>query len=226
MIYFPPRFRPDKTYRPLLGFHGRSGTYATPGTFEVPDLYLELAQEHEVVVVTGDWGGPTNWGNPTTAVAAVAGALTLLDDLGVDTTTIDLYAGSMGALTALNWARENASQVRSVSLVSPATNLAYFHDTYGGGTYTSEINTAYGDSSAYTAALPTSNPIQYAESDLDGLVSPIKVWYSEGDEVVRPVDSIDFATAAGADIQALSGDPSHANALAPNSEVISFLLSN
>jgi pimeloyl-ACP methyl ester carboxylesterase len=226
MIYFPPDFRSDKTYRPLLGFHGRGGTYATQGTFEIPDLYLELAEEHDFIVVTGDWGGATNWGNPTTAVGAVAGALTLLDGLGVDTTTVDLYGGSMGALTACNWARGNTASVRTLALVAPATNLPYFHDTFLGGTYATEINTAYGDSSAYTAALPTSNPLQYAATDLNGEGFPIKVWYSTGDEVVRPIDTTDFATAAGASISTLSGAPVHANAQATNADVINFLLAN
>lgn len=138
----------------------------------------------------------TNFGNDDSITATGAG-WTFLKAGGINAKTdkVILVGGSMGALTALNWARQNLSQVACVVLLCPALDL---NDAYANnrGGYQSAIGTAYGVT--YPTPLPglaTHSPMAYAMGDLGSL--PIGLFPSDDDATASNTAACQTFAASG-----------------------------
>ena len=210
-------YRLDSTAMGVLSFpsHGNTASQALANPYT--NLVLEALAEQGYPVLSVDAGGGVAWGNDT-AIARVTDAKTYLQGTcGAKSGKVLVYAFSMGALTALNWARSNLSSVAAMAFACPGVDLADLHDNRGFGT---EINTAYGGSAAYTAALPTHNPVQFASS----LTVPCKVWSASDDATVVPSTVTAFKNAYGGSIAQVDlGAVGHTPVTVPPQDVVSFL---
>lgn len=220
-FYSPPGIQIGTSgTRVVLGFHGFTGGYRDPANFETPEGYLSMAASEGRLCCTADWGGDT-WGNDATVGSGglVDQALALCGAMGAKVDGgIWLYAGSMGAATATNWATRNKSKVAAMALIQPAVNLVKIHDVVAGGA--ASIEAAYGGLAGWNAAKATHDPMQFA-SGMTGV--PTKVWYSTGDATIDPVDPPAYASLAGAAVQIMPGAPPHGTIPSLAGEILPFL---
>lgn len=145
-----------------------------------------------------DAGGTYTWGNDASIAAVGDGKTYLQGTLGAKAGPIFLLAYSMGALPALNWARQNLASVAAVALICPAVALDWANDNDTPASAASQIATAYGG--GYEAALPTHDPTAYAAQLTD---LPGKVWRSTNDASC-PMAQVDaFAAAAEFEVRDL-----------------------
>lgn len=222
-IYTPYGIKKDNATPTILGFHGHGaalGLEVLPATYETPDGYVQ-ACERGFCCYNGNWGGNL-WGNDVQLALIDAAVTHLHDVVGAKTSKVHLYAVSMGAAAALNWAKRNPSKVASIVLAAPAVNLSRLHDQNVNGFAEAEINTAYTNAAGWTAAKATRDPCLFG-ADLAGI--PIKVFYSLADTTVVPADVTTFRSVVGSscEIESLAGDPIHANALAGWAWVQAFM---
>jgi pimeloyl-ACP methyl ester carboxylesterase len=186
-------FRPDRTKRGVLvaPAHGGHAIDAFAPTYT--NLQLQAIVDAGIPILGVDAGGPVAWGNDTAIARIGDGKTYLTGTVGAKTDKVLLWAFSMAGLSMLNWARTNLASVAAIGLVCPAVDLADLHNNRGYGT---EIDTAYGGSAAYAAALPTHSPVQFAAS----LTVPCKVWYGLSDPTVVPSTVQAFVAAYGGPI--------------------------
>jgi pimeloyl-ACP methyl ester carboxylesterase len=210
-------YRAGGNYRGVILGPGHGGTAIDAVTPTYTNLQLEALADAGIPTLVVDAGGATAWGNDT-AIARMGDAKTYLQGtLGAKTGKIFLWGFSMGALSALNWARTNLSSVAAIALVCPATDLADLHDNRGFGT---EINTAYTNLAGYTAALPTHSPVQFAST----LTVPCKVWYGDADTTIPPSTVTAFNAAYGGSISTVAmAGIGHNPVPVPPQDVVSFL---
>jgi alpha-beta hydrolase superfamily lysophospholipase len=161
-----------------------------------------------------------SWGNDDAidSVDKSLGWLGAVDGQRCRDDKVFLAGASMGTLTTLNWARQHLDKVAAVALCVPAVSLADLHDRNVQG-WKTEIETAYGGAAAYTAAVPTHDPLTYA-SELVGL--PIKLWYSPDDPVIAPAKVEAFAAAVGAELVANPAGTGHDVMAAPAADVTAW----
>lgn len=129
-----------------------------------------------------DFGtNPSNMGNDD-AIASVSPAKAYLQsstsECFAKVGSVFLVGSSMGALTCLNWARQNVSSVKAIALFIPALDLddIYQNDKAG---LRNDIETAYGIT--YPTPIPnlnTHSPVAYP-ADVAGI--PIRIWASDDD---------------------------------------------
>lgn len=116
---------------------------------------------------------------------------------------VAILAFGMGTLNALNWAWRNPGKVRSLVLVGPITNAAKFYTDNPG--LQAAINADWGSGAAWTAALPTIDPLQNL-----ALIRPfghrIQLWYGTTDAQIAGADVEAFAELVGADANAFTGN--------------------
>jgi hypothetical protein len=155
------------------------------------------------VTLTGDDGGPACFGNDTCSGSGGAvdlGAAWLLSQPGVKTDKLIGYAGSMGNLDLFNWIANVSgalAKVACVVSVLPAVDLQDLHDNrylVTPGDAATFIETAYGGSAGYLAALPTHNP---AANPSAFSSIPILLCYSTNDPIAVPSVVTAFAAAVG-----------------------------
>jgi predicted alpha/beta hydrolase family esterase len=154
------------------------------------DAFGYLDPIHDAGFVTAQLDDtPCLWGNSTVR--------TNLDTLNasiadlVDTGSVHLFGASAGGTAVLNWAKANATLVRSIALVIPCVNVQGVHAENRGG-FAAEVTTAYGG-----APPDAENPLDFA-ADLSGI--PIKMWVSETDTITTMAESKAFAEASGAEL--------------------------
>lgn len=167
-----------------------------------------------------DLGGAFTWGNAT-ARTAVGTEKTAIQSAGAASGKVALVGGSMGAATALNFARANPTLVASVSLILPAVDLNDIHDNNRGG-YAASINAAVGGD---PSAVANSSP---AGADWTGVSIPMKAWYASDDAIVIASTVTTFMTArsgTAVNVGAL-GHTDAAIAAVPPSDVVDFIAAN
>jgi pimeloyl-ACP methyl ester carboxylesterase len=136
----------------------------------------------------------TNWGNDA-AIARVGDAIAYLrSHLGIDSGPVALVATSMGALAALNYARQNPGAVSRIALLLPVVDLAYEHDNNVAG-LAAEIEAAYGGAAGYAAAVASHDPMQNAAAHAG---KSIKVWLASDDTTAVTARQRAFVDATGA----------------------------
>jgi pimeloyl-ACP methyl ester carboxylesterase len=213
------RLRPpagDSTKRGCLYFWGRGNTAAAISSAAYWNGTHRAVAELGVPVATGDYSSSTHWGNDA-AITSVAAVRTNLNTVTPKTDKVVIVAISLGALLALNWARQNLSLVAAIALITPAVDLMDVHDNTPA--YASEIEARYTDLAGLTAGLSTHSPVVYG-AQLAGI--PIRNWYSTDDTVCRPSTQTAFAAASGATNVSL-GAVGHGPGALTGNEVASFL---
>ncbi len=108
-----------------------------------------------------------------------------------------LIAVSMGNCCAFNWAINNLDKVRSISGMLPACDMQAMVDDGTLDPYPPPAIYPPDNAVAYGVRPPDDhNPASYA-ADLSGV--PIKLWYSNNDQVVVPATVTAFAADSGAE---------------------------
>lgn len=191
----------ERRYKPSSV--SRRGMIACHGATAGGDVFLDAAFRDPLAyyadqigpVIAADLGGASAWGNDT-SIAAMSDAKTYLQGtLGAKSGTVMIWGGSMGALTALNWARANASSVAAVALAIPILDL---DDVYQNnkGSYRAAIGTAYGVT--HPTAIPnlaTHSPVAYP----DDITFPVRIYASSNDSIASTTSACQtWATAVGA----------------------------
>lgn len=178
------------------------------------------------IVYGGDMGGTAPWGNDASQAAVGTGKTNVQATAtgGAKSGKIGLLATSMGALSALNWARANPTLVACIGLMIPVVDLAYEHDNNVNG-YAAAIEIAYTNLAGYTAAVTTHDPMQNTAAHASG--PPIKMWRSTDDAVAVTARQDAFAAAVGSNCQVSSlGAAGHFPQTVPPAEVVSFFQAN
>lgn len=183
----------DRLYQPrgknpVVWCHSSGGTADEPVTpsNNCRPMLTELAQL-QVPILSYDAGGTSHWGNDAAQARtddAIAYLRTKYGAGSGNTGKVVLVGVSMGSLLALNWAKNNPSQVAALVLFYPVTDLAAMHDATGGaaGGAAAAIEAAYGGAGGYASALPTHSPILVDPSVYRAM--PIVFQYSTADATV------------------------------------------
>lgn len=149
-------------------------------------LVRELCKKS--AMLSSDLGGNQTWGN-STAISRAGSAYNVVQTIqGVSQGKVIVFGQSMGALTALNWARLNRSKVCAIVLLIPVINL---NDIATNSIYSSNVNNAYGgySDSVYGA---TNNPLVCSRNgDFNGI--PILLMYGVNDALCKKEFSIEFS---------------------------------
>jgi pimeloyl-ACP methyl ester carboxylesterase len=191
----------------------------------VDTVTMALAQAG-YMLYGGDMGGTAVWGNDAsqTAVTTARTNVQAAATGGAKAGKVGLLATSMGALTALNWARANPSLVACIGLMIPVVDLAYEHDNNVNG-YAAAIEAAYTNLAGYQAAVATHDPMQNTASHASG--PPIKMWRSTDDAIAVTARQDAFAAAVGSNCQVSSlGAAGHFPQTVPPTEVVAFFQAN
>lgn len=217
------------TSRGCMVFHGAPDDARHPltrpyGTGDPGTGLMQALADRGIPCLSADWGGINTWGNDASIARAGDGFTYLTTTAaGFAQAKSDKVVGagfSMGAEVLLNWAVRNLSKVAALALGIPATNMDEMHDR---GVSAAAMETAYGGSVGYEAALATHDPINFAAS-LAGI--PIKIWYGnpDTDAVINPTAVEAFAAAVGSSCQLRSmGSIAHNANLIPTVEMADFL---
>lgn len=184
-------------------------------------LHLTNALAERFPLLSIDAGGPQAWGNPT-AVARVDDAVTYLQGTkGAKSGTVLLVGVSMGALTALNYAKANPSKVAAIVGIIPVIDLNDMVTNDRGPGSAALINTAYGTYSEATHG-PAYNPATYAAS----FTTPTRLFYASDDMTCIPAAVTAFDTACAAAAATSLGALGHTEAAidaAPRDVILAFL---
>lgn len=170
-----------------------------------------------------DLGGPATWGSDDAIEAVTQAWQFLVDEFGVRADRLHLYGGSMGTLTSLNWALENAGCVGAVGLLVPMFDLERFYrdDPIA---LRWEIDEAYDGPAGFHTKAKRRSPLACAP-ELAG--TPIRIWYSEDDPLAPPEDVAPFVERVGPSASSRSlGAHGHAPIGLSGSEVAEFFLAH
>lgn len=183
-----------QAYRGVIYCPGHGQTATTVWKYAAPALDVLNAVASRFPTVTADLGGSATFGN-NTVITRVGQAKTWLQGASSECRAksgkIMLVFGSMGTLSALNWARTNAASVAAVVGLLPVVNLNGFYTENRGG-YAAEVNTAYGGTYSVSTDGPTHSPSLFPAS----LDFPMKLWYVTGDTLGLPAETLAFAASA------------------------------
>lgn len=189
------------------------------------------------VVAVGDMGQTTTQGTfgNDTAQARLASLRTWIQGatspLAAASGKVHIYAGSGGCTAAINWARANPTLVASMYLICPLVDVEDFFNNWTNsgangtaanpsGITQAEMQTAYGGAAAFTAAMPTHNPIRAASPGV-----PMRLRYATDDPFIPVQKVLDYAAATGASV-ASQGAVGHTGLGIDPADVVSFFRSN
>lgn len=206
----------------VLFCHGANQTcYVSRATTTTGQFALTNALGEAFSLAITDTGGTAAWGN-NTSIAAVGQVKTWLQGTwGAKAGKVALVGVSMGAVTALNYARANPTLVSCVVVCIPVIDL---NDIVvnNRGSLAASVNTAYGGTYNDGTDGPTHSPAQYAAS----FTVPTLGYYSSDDTtaIASAVTTFDTACAAATfnSVGAL-GHSEAAVAAAPTSAILDFI---
>jgi len=176
-------------YKPFT----KRGVIAQYGAFFSEDGWFDQ-QPDAVRAITGMFPIASTatfnyWGND----ALMANMTTLLTNAKAKlfaNAPVHLLGISAGGLSCLNWAKNNPTLVKSISLVIPVINVQGVWDE-------DRVGAKFLVDAAYGGRPPDDhNPLDYAASLPD---VPIRLYCSENDPYTTFIESIDFAALAGAE---------------------------
>lgn len=193
------------------GFNGTPENAIQPGggAFATAQALAPLG-----VVNAPDLGGPSTWGNDA-AQAKFADAFNYLTNTLGTKSPIGVVGLSMGGCLALNYFKNNPTQISALALGMPLVDLAYAHDN----NFTAPIEAAYGGSAGYQAAVATHDPMQNTAAYVG---KPIKMWRASNDTVAMTSRQDAFAAATGCEVVDL-GAVGHTLENIPGDQIRSFL---
>jgi len=197
MEFWRSPLREGKFRVPVVYCHGAGGT--TPTTREVyrEDFASLNRLGHDVI--TADLGGLDTWGNVASSgpgTNAVDQAITFANTTyNTRTDKVLLFADSMGALVALNWAWRNPTKIGAIALRAPVVALQAFHER-NEAFFGTSMHLGYGNHAGVISAYPTRDPQQNLASILP-FGARIRAWYCTTDEFIPPSEVTTFITAVG-----------------------------
>lgn len=207
--------------RGVLYFHGAGGSATNCRDYaNIGELHLINALAEVFPVLSIDAGGTQNWGNATGVARAGDGRTHLQGTRAAKAGTVLVVGASMGAVTALNYAKANPTHVAAVVGLIPCVDLNDMVTNDRGG-LASNINTAYSTYSEATHG-PTSNPANYAAS----LSVPTQLYYASDDTTAIPGAVTAFDTACASATAISVGALGHTQAAidaAPRDDILRFL---
>jgi pimeloyl-ACP methyl ester carboxylesterase len=137
-----------------------------------------------------------SWGNDTSMGDITASIDYLSQRYRTHPTRAILYGTSMGAYAALRYAALNPTKVAAVVANLPLTNMPYAY-TNNVAALGPSMGTAWGVT--FPAALPGAADLQtLGPPPLLAAKTPVRLYYSTADAVVRPADVTSFVAAVGA----------------------------
>lgn len=203
----------------VLAFHGATNTaWTLPDDGVWYGVPAAVANAGFTMLAAG-YGGDT-WGNDTAIARTLEAQSYLQGVMGGTAGQIALLGGSMGGLNAINYARAYPANVACLALIVPVVDLADMHDNNRGGLAAS-IETAYGGSSGYAAAVGTKNPAVNT-SEIAALNIPTRIWYSTSDTVTTTASQTTFGAAVGATMTSLGAIGHSMSSIVP-SQVSAFI---
>lgn len=220
-------YRPDGTIRGCLCFHGASDTALSPHfkPYGNGPSVMQAIADVGFVALSCDNGGAAPWANDT-SISRAGDAFTFLTATGsgkpgAKTDKCLVFAASMGAAIALNWAKSNLTKVAAMALCIPAVDMKDIYDNNRGPGLQASIATAYGGDAGWQAAEPTHNPKNFASS-FAGI--PIRCWYATDDPAIAIATVSTFQGLVGSSCDTVSlGAVGHTPGAIPSADVISFL---
>lgn len=185
----PPN-APNSNARGIMFCHGAAGSEASWFTFagELMDM-----ASNGWVVYSPLLSGASPWGNDTSTTKLDAQWTAMQAAYPVKTDKLCIWCSSMGASTAINFARRNPTKVAAIGGTIPVLDQDDIHDN-NRGSFAAAIETAYTNLAGWNAAEPTNNPINNAAS-LSAI--PMKFWTSSDDPVCLPAKATAWASAHG-----------------------------
>lgn len=232
----PRLYKRDGTVHGAIYCHGHSAlTHASlsllyNGLF-LGDVGFTVAGSGRPVFM-GDFQD-NSWGNDACVSTMLKAWEWMDDELGCASDGVYLMGGSMGMLSACNfahWVLGGFSiagftapdiEIKAIAGIIPQTDYEDVRARNYSG-YAAEIVAAYGGQAAYDAARPTHNPIEYAAA-LSSI--PIKLWYSSDDPACPPAIVEDFADQTGAELESL-GAIGHSYAGMDRTQITAFFDAN
>jgi pimeloyl-ACP methyl ester carboxylesterase len=221
----------DRFYKPSAGT--RRGVMVTHGAGILAASYLDTTYRRPLDALARagypclaiDAGGASTWGNDT-AIAAIQTDVSVLTGttVGAKSDKVFIYGGSMGAITALNWARQHPTMIGAIALTIPALDLDNIYQNNKGG-FQASIGTAYGV--AYPTAIPgltTHSPVAYPTD----VTFPLKLWASSDDPIASNTAACQaWASAVGANVTVVDlGARGHNGSTTPPDDIVAFFDAN
>jgi pimeloyl-ACP methyl ester carboxylesterase len=171
-----------------LWCHGDGGT-ANASSFQMLNFWKGLALDY--TLMTADLAGTHGFGNDA-QMDAMDDAVDYLVASWSAVEPVFLIGASMGATTALNWAKRNPTRVRAVACVIPATDIDYMH-TNSAAPVPADIDASYAGGWSQATYGADHNPITFAAS-MDAAL-PIKLWYAPDDTFIPTAMPLAFQAA-------------------------------
>jgi hypothetical protein len=224
----------DGQSRLVIALHG----HGTPGLDSqgalqfaqnptVGTVPMALARTGRYIVCSIQAAGAAAWSKPA-ALTAINAAVTAARTRGAKTGKYGLLGYSMGGLTAANQLKRDAANIAAVWTWAPAIDIDFAYSTGGhspianNGTWTTEINTAFGSYAATAGYRVWDEPATYA-----ALTVPWRIAHATDDSVVPYSISSTFVAAVNTSYvtlrsPAITGDHTNLFAQVPDDEVVRF----
>jgi len=207
--------------RGVLYFHGAAASATSCRDYtNIGELHLVNAIAEAFPVLSIDAGGANAFGNSTAVARCSDGRTHLQGTRLAKAGTVLCVGSSMGALTALNYAKANPTHVAAVVGLIPAIDLNDIVTNNRGG-LAANVNTAY---STYNEAThgATSNPATYAAT----FTTPTRLYYASDDTTCLPGTATAFDTACASATAVSVGALGHTQAAidaVPRDALLDFL---
>lgn len=215
-ILFPPAVGPS--LKVCMFHHANGGDFlghitATPVESQdvIRPTILALLDDGWTILATSGGSNPSHWGNPSSWASTQAALAWLKEQFSVE--KVAVLSASMGGLSGLR-ALVEYPDIKNWYGIYPVCDLTDLYPAY-----TAVIDTAYGGSSAYTAALPTSNPMQFTTGRFAG--KNMRMAASASDTIVSKTANADAmatkvtGTAASIVVTTHTGNHGDASAFIP-----------
>lgn len=189
------------------------------GTDKFSHILLALLRENWPVLAM-DFGGANTWGS-TDGTGKMPNALTQFAALGVTTTRIIGIGVSMGALTHLNYAKDNNSKYASFVGIVPVVNRKHVHDA-DLNSYASAIESAEtAAGTTYAATADSHDPTTQAAN----MNFPQLLIHGNSDSIATSSDVIAYKNACpnATELQVTGG---HDSSVVSPALVIDFIKAN
>lgn len=155
-------------------------------------------------VISADLGGPATWGIDDTKTAIDQALAYTTSQFGIDTSRVALFMESMGFTVGVPWiAAGNVARTVWAYGIVPVADMAAVAARPQNAALAASMHGAYGSQAAWTAALPTHNPVASGlTSKLHGLGPRFRIDADQDDTINLPVDYETFRTAVpGTDVR-------------------------
>ena len=217
----------DGTSRLIVALHGH-GSVSNVGALQYNQntgsgkATMALARTGNYVICSIEAAGPQSWSKPA-ALTAITSAVTAARARGVKTGKYGLLGWSMGGLETANQIKRDSANIAAAWTWAPALDMDYNY-TAGGGTWTAEINTAFGGSTSaqYAGYNPAADYVSYR-----GLGVKWRICHATDDGTIPQSVSTGFvANVNDASITMrtpnITGDHTQLFANIPDAEVVAF----